>query len=65
MQIAVEFLDPDGHSLEIYRGPDKIKGDDKSRPPHEWVATKSIEEAIDNAPPGQDTSLADPSLRHS
>lgn len=65
VQVAVEFLDPDGHILEIYWGLDQIKGDDKARPPHEWVATASLEDAIDHAPPGQDTTLADPSLRRS
>ncbi len=63
VQIAVEFLDPDGHILEIYWGLDRIKGDDKARPPEEWAAAMSIEEAIDNPPPGQDTTLADPTLR--
>ncbi len=65
VQIAVEFLDPDGHILEIYWGLDRIKGDNKARPPEEWIAAMSIEEAIDNPPPGQDTSLVDPSLRQS
>lgn len=64
-QIAVEFLDPDGHILEIYWGLDQIKGDDASRPPEEWVAVAGLEEAIDHAPPGQDTTLADPGLRRS
>lgn len=65
VQIAVEFLDPDGHVLEIYWGLDRIQGDDKARPPEEWVAALSLEEAIDNAPKGQDTTLADPGLRKS
>jgi len=61
-QIAVEFLDPDGHHLEIYWGLDEIGSDGKVRPPDEWRQTRTLEEAVDNAPPGQDTSLRQPSL---
>ena len=32
VQIAVEFLDPDGHVLEIFWGLDRIEGNDKARP---------------------------------
>ena len=64
-QIAVEFLDPDGHHLEIYWGVDLVGSDGHVRPPSEWREHKSIEAAIDDPPPGQDTTLADPSLRKS
>ena len=62
-QVAVEFRDPDGHALEIYWGLDQVGEDGKVRPPEEWREVFSLEEAVDNAPPGQDTTLADPSLR--
>lgn len=62
-QVAVEFRDPDNHRLEIYWGLDQVPKGGKARPPEEWVETMSLEEAIDNAPPGQDTSGHDSSLR--
>lgn len=62
-QVSVEFRDPDGHSLEIFWGLDKVAWDGEARPPEEWVPKHSLEEAVDHAPPGQDTTLADPSLR--
>jgi catechol 2,3-dioxygenase len=62
-QIAVEFHDPDGHCLEIYWGLDRVARGAQARPPEEWVETFSLEEAVDNAPVGQDTTLADPGLR--
>lgn len=62
-QIAVEFRDPDGHHLEIYWGLDQLPSDGPVRPPEEWVEAHSLEAALDHAPPGQDTILADPSLR--
>jgi catechol 2,3-dioxygenase len=62
-QVAVEFRDPDGHALEIYWGLDQVGEDGKVRPPEEWREVFSLEEAVDNPPPGQDTTLADPSLR--
>ncbi len=61
-QVAVEFRDPDDYRLEIYWGLDQVGGDGKVRPPEEWREEFSIEAAIDNPPPGQDTTLADPSL---
>ncbi len=61
-QIAVEFLDPDGHHLEIYWGLDQVGHGGYVRPPNEWAQTKTLVEALTNFPPGQDTSLADPSL---
>ncbi|MBT3917532.1 MAG: hypothetical protein HOF23_14235 [Rhodospirillaceae bacterium] len=62
VQIAVEFLDPDGHWLEIFWGLDQVGPTDKARPPEQWVEEFSLEDAIDSAPVGQDTTLADPSL---
>lgn len=62
-QIAVEFRDPDGHRLEIYWGLDQVDWNGASRPPEEWAEEHSLEAALDNAPPGQDTTLAEPSLR--
>jgi catechol 2,3-dioxygenase len=62
-QVSVEFRDPDGHSLEIFWGLDKVAWDGEARPPEEWLPKHTLEEAVDHAPPGQDTRLADPSLR--
>lgn len=61
-QIAIEFKDPDGHNLEICWGMDRISGQDASRKPEAWVVAASLEEAVRNAPEGQDTNLADRSL---
>ncbi|MDE0705467.1 MAG: VOC family protein [Rhodospirillaceae bacterium] len=69
VQVAVEFRDPDGHWLEIYWGLDQVPdgpapgGKPAIRPPEEWREVFSLEDALDDAPPGQDTTLADPSLR--
>ena len=62
-QVAVEFHDPDGHFLEIFWGLDRLGPHDKARAPEDWTPAASLEEAIDNHPPGQDTTLKDPSLR--
>ena len=62
-QVSVEFRDPDGHSLEIFWGLDKVDWEGEARPPEEWVPEPSLEEALDHAPRGQDTRLADPGLR--
>jgi len=59
----VEFRDPDGHSLEIFWGLDQVAWDDAARPPQDWAEEHSLEAALDHAPPGQDTTLADPDLR--
>ncbi len=56
-QVAVEFRDPDGHFLELYWGLDQIGSDQRVRPPEEWAEEHSLEEAIANPPPGQDTTL--------
>ena len=62
-QVSVEFRDPDGHSLEIFWGLDKVDWDGEARPPEDWAPRPSLEEALDATPPGQDTTLADPGLR--
>lgn len=62
-QVAVEFRDPDNHTLEIFWGLDQVGSDGRTRPPQEWREEFSIEDAIDNPPPGQDTTLHDPGLR--
>jgi catechol 2,3-dioxygenase-like lactoylglutathione lyase family enzyme len=56
-QVAVEFRDPDGHWLEIYWGLDQVGADGKVRPPEEWRECFTLEEAVADAPPGQDTTL--------
>jgi catechol 2,3-dioxygenase-like lactoylglutathione lyase family enzyme len=62
-QVSVEFRDPDGHCLEIFWGLDKVDWEGPVRPATEWVPVPSLEAAVDAAPPGQDTTLADTSLR--
>lgn len=54
-QVAIEFRDPDGHWLEIYWGLDQVGSDGKVRPPEEWRECFSLEDAVKDAPPGQDT----------
>lgn len=61
-QIAVEFRDPDNHSLEIYWGIDQVGSGGEVRPKSHWDHAFTLEEAIDRPVPGQDTSLRDPSL---
>jgi catechol 2,3-dioxygenase len=56
-QVAVEFRDPDGHFLEIFWGLDQVGTDDRVRPPEEWREEHTLEAAIANPPPGQDTTL--------
>lgn len=56
-QIAVEFRDPDNNSLEIYWGVDQVGSDGRVRPSTEWHGVRSLEEAIANPVPGQDTHL--------
>lgn len=62
VQIAVEFLDPDGHNLEIYWSIDQIGTEGIARPAQEWRGAKSLEEALANPPPGQRPMLQDLSL---
>jgi catechol 2,3-dioxygenase-like lactoylglutathione lyase family enzyme len=61
-QLAVEFRDPDNHRLEIYWGIDQIGSDGHVRPSAEWKGARSLDEAIADPVPGQDTTLHDPSL---
>lgn len=56
-QVAVEFRDPDNHFLEIFWGLDQVGSDHRVRPPEEWAEEHSLEDAIANPPPGQDTTL--------
>jgi len=62
VQIAVEFLDPDGHHLEIYWGLDRIGADGRVRPAAEWREAHTLEDALEDPPPGQSVRLNDPSL---
>lgn len=62
VQVAVEFLDPDGHQLEIYWGLDQLGDHEQARPASEWRGAQSLEEAIAHPPPGQRPVLRDPSL---
>jgi catechol 2,3-dioxygenase len=62
VQVAVEFLDPDGHHLEIYWGLDQIGPDGRARPAAEWREAHTLEDALLNPPPGQVVELRDPSL---
>lgn len=62
VQMAVEFLDPDGHNLEIYWGLDQIGTEGIARSKSEWRGAKSLEEALANPPPGQKPVLHDHSL---
>jgi catechol 2,3-dioxygenase-like lactoylglutathione lyase family enzyme len=54
-QIAMEFLDPDGHCLEIYWGLDQIGTGGYVRPASEWKGIKTLEAAVANPVVGQDT----------
>jgi catechol 2,3-dioxygenase len=56
-QIAVEFRDPDNHRLEIYWDLDQVGSDGRVRPSQEWHGVGSLEEAVANPVPGQDTRL--------
>jgi catechol 2,3-dioxygenase len=57
-QIAIEFTDPDNHQLEICWGIDQVTPDGQARPPEEWREVFSLEDAIAEAPPGQDAAIA-------
>jgi catechol 2,3-dioxygenase-like lactoylglutathione lyase family enzyme len=58
-QIAIEFRDPDDHHLEIYCFLDQVGSDGRVRPPEEWREETSLEDAIAQPAPGQDTTLHD------
>ncbi len=64
-QIAVEFLDPDGHHLEIYWGVDQVGPDGRVRPKEEWRQVHTLEDAVANPVAGQEIVLRDPSLLES
>lgn len=53
----MEFRDSDHHSLEIYWGVDQVGSDGHVRPFNECHGVKSMEEAIANPVPGQDTQI--------
>ena len=53
-QIAVEFLDPDGHCLEIYWGLDQIGTSGYVRPASEWQGIRTLEAAVANPVVGQE-----------
>jgi len=53
-QIAVEFLDPDGHCLEVYWGLDQIGTSGSVRPSSEWKGIKTLEAAVANPVIGQE-----------
>lgn len=48
---GIEFLDPDGYTVELYSGMDQIGWDGRSRPPEQWRRARSLEEAMANPPP--------------
>ncbi|HEX9443916.1 MAG TPA: VOC family protein [Candidatus Binatia bacterium] len=56
-QISVEFLDPDGHSIEIYWGLDQIGTDGRVRPASEWKGVRGLEKAVADPVVGQDTGV--------
>jgi len=56
-QISVEFHDPDNHSVEIYWGLDQVGTNGYVRPASEWKGVRTLEEAIANPVPGQDTHI--------
>ena len=56
-QISVEFLDPDGHTIEIYWGLDQVGTDGHVRPASEWKGIRGLEEAVANPVLGQDTTI--------
>ena len=65
-QVSVEFLDPDGHHLELDLGVDQIGYDGRSRPEEEWRQTMSLEDAGAHRPagPGHDPARQDAQRSH-
>jgi catechol 2,3-dioxygenase-like lactoylglutathione lyase family enzyme len=61
-QIPIEFKDPDDHMVEICWCMDQIAPHEMSRPPEDWRAAASLEDAVNDPPPGQDITLINPSL---
>lgn len=62
VQITVEFLDPEGYTLEIYWCIDQIGTNGAVRPEPEWRDARTLEDALANPPPGQTPVLHDASL---
>ncbi len=56
-QIAVEFRDPDNHSVEIDWGVDQVGTDGRVRPSSEWHGVRTLDQAIAHPVPGQNTHL--------
>jgi len=56
------WRDANSHRLEIFWGLDKVDWDGDPHTPEEWAPKRSLEEAVDDALPGQDSALADPTL---
>ncbi len=48
---GVEFLDPDGYTVELYSGMEQIGWDGRSRPKEFWRRAKGLEAALSNPPP--------------
>ena len=61
-QIAVEFLDPDDHHLELYWNIDQVGSGGEVRPKAEWHGVMTLEDAVRQPVPGQHTALHDPAL---
>ena len=43
---GVEFLDPDGYTIELYADMEQVGWDGKSRPSELWRRVKSLEDAV-------------------
>jgi len=56
-QFAVEFLDPDKHTIEIHWGLDQVGTDGYVRA-REWKGVKTLEAAVADPVIGQDTVIA-------
>ena len=49
---GLEFLDPDGHALELYADMDKVDWENgTSRPAEQWRRAQSLEEVVANPLP--------------
>jgi catechol 2,3-dioxygenase-like lactoylglutathione lyase family enzyme len=43
---GLEFVDPDGHALELYADMDQVEWDGPSRPKEQWSRVGSLEEVV-------------------
>jgi catechol 2,3-dioxygenase-like lactoylglutathione lyase family enzyme len=43
---GLEFVDPDGHALELYAEMDQVPWDGSSRPKEQWSRVASLEEVV-------------------